>query len=80
MKLGHFSRRDFVNLETNSIAGIEPDCSFPTDEYIKYIFLDSSANTIGNIQLPWLERELKGARKVALFFYHPILGIDTPLE
>ncbi|WP_024509865.1 metallophosphoesterase [Bradyrhizobium sp. ARR65] len=55
-------------------------CYSRDDGSLKYVFLDTSDNTVGGEQLAWLERELKGASKVALFLHHPILDIDTPVE
>ncbi|WP_407181095.1 metallophosphoesterase family protein [Bradyrhizobium sp. STM 3562] len=55
-------------------------CYSRDDGCLRYVFLDTSDNTVGGEQLAWLERELTGASKVALFLHHPILDIDTPVE
>lgn len=50
------------------------------DESVKWIYLDSSANVIGDDQTKWLTRELDTPKTVLLFVHHPVLEIDTPLD
>jgi 3',5'-cyclic-AMP phosphodiesterase len=50
------------------------------DNYLKYIYLDSSSNTLSGGQLCWLKQELTGDKNVLLFVHHPILEIDAPLD
>jgi 3',5'-cyclic AMP phosphodiesterase CpdA len=50
------------------------------DAAVKYIYMDSSSNTVGTTQLSWLKRELVTDKKVLFFVHHPVLKIDTPLE
>ncbi len=46
----------------------------------KYIYLDSSSNSISDNQLRWLQQELNTEKRVILFLHHPVLEIDTPLD
>lgn len=46
----------------------------------KYIYLDSSSNSIRDHQLSWLQQEMNTGKKVLLFLHHPVLEIDTPLD
>jgi Icc protein len=55
-------------------------CYSRDDGPLKYLFLDTSDNAVGDDQLAWLERELKPASTVVLFVHHPVLAIDTPLD
>ena len=50
------------------------------DEYFKYIFLDSSSDSISEIQLQWLENELGTAKHVLLFIHHPVLQVITAVD
>lgn len=55
-------------------------CWSRADEHMKYIYVDSSDNSIGDDQLAWIQREIQAAKKVVLFLHHPILPVDTPVE
>lgn len=47
----------------------------------KLIFLDTSANFVGDRQLAWLRNELHIQKEVfVVFIHHPVLGIDTPID
>jgi 3',5'-cyclic-AMP phosphodiesterase len=46
----------------------------------KYIYLDSSSNSISDHQFRWLQQEMNTPQKVILFLHHPVLEIDTPLD
>lgn len=50
------------------------------DENFKSIFLDSSSDSVSDIQLQWLETELDTAKKVLLFIHHPILQVLTAVD
>jgi len=50
------------------------------DGYFKYIFLDSSSDTISEIQLQWLGDELVTAKHVLLFIHHPVLRVFTAVD
>ncbi|MCW3074682.1 MAG: hypothetical protein JWP69_1751 [Flaviaesturariibacter sp.] len=50
------------------------------DEHFKYLFLDSSSDTISDSQLEWLRVELETIKKVILFIHHPVIEIDTPAD
>jgi 3',5'-cyclic-AMP phosphodiesterase len=48
---------------------------------LKSIFLDTSANFVGDRQLAWLQSELDDKKKTfVVFAHHPILQINTPLD
>ncbi|WP_158820576.1 metallophosphoesterase [Granulicella sp. S156] len=46
----------------------------------KYIYLDSSSNSISDHQFRWLQQEMNTEKKMILFLHHPVLEIDTPLD
>lgn len=50
------------------------------DEHFKYVFLDSSSDSISEIQLQWLENELVTAKNVLLFIHHPVLQVLTAVD
>lgn len=50
------------------------------DEHYKYIYLDTSSNSISGTQLAWFKNELRTEKKVIIFIHHPILGIITPID
>ncbi|MGY0036770.1 metallophosphoesterase family protein [Pedobacter sp. NJ-S-72] len=50
------------------------------DDYFKYIYLDSSSNSISPAQFNWLRQELDCNKKIILFIHHPVLEIRTPLD
>jgi 3',5'-cyclic-AMP phosphodiesterase len=50
------------------------------DNEFKYLFLDTSANTISATQKKWLEGELTTPKHLLLFIHHPILAVDTPVD
>jgi len=50
------------------------------EELFKRIFMDSSANVVGERQLQWLRAELNTERAVLLFLHHPVLAVDTRLD
>lgn len=72
-EVAKYYKNDFVEGENEMNYAHE-------DTYLKYIYLDSSANTVSTIQQNWLEEELKTTKKVVLFIHHPVLDIDTPLD
>lgn len=43
-------------------------------------FLDSSANSISNRQLEWLQQEIQTDGDLVLYIHHPILPIDTAVD
>lgn len=53
---------------------------FNEDQYIKYIYLDSSAGHINQTQLKWLDKELKTNKKIVIFSHYPILEVNTAIE
>jgi Icc protein len=50
------------------------------DDVYKYIYMDSSAGEISDVQLQWLEAEATTLKKVILFIHHPILGFETGMD
>jgi 3',5'-cyclic-AMP phosphodiesterase len=50
------------------------------DDYARWIFVDSSANSVSDAQLSWLREQLVTDKPVLLFVHHPVLEIDTPLD
>lgn len=50
------------------------------DEFFKYIFLDSSSDSISDIQLRWLQDELVTTKHVLLFVHHPVLQVLTAVD
>ncbi len=50
------------------------------DEYFKCIFLDSSSDSVSEVQLRWLENELVTTKKVLLFIHHPVLQVLTAVD
>lgn len=46
----------------------------------RYVFLDSSANSVSADQLQWLSHQLDTELEVLLFVHHPVLGVDTPVD
>lgn len=50
------------------------------DDYFKYIFLDTSSNSMSPGQLEWLKDHLKTEKKIIVFSHHPILEINTQIE
>jgi Icc protein len=50
------------------------------DDYFKYIYLDSSSNSISPVQFNWLKQELDSEKKIVIFIHHPVLEIKTPLD
>ncbi|WP_234667536.1 metallophosphoesterase [Dyadobacter sp. CY261] len=50
------------------------------DVYFKYIFLDSSSDSVGEAQLQWLANELITTKKVLLFIHHPVLQVLTAVD
>jgi Icc protein len=50
------------------------------DEYLKYVFLDTSSNSLSPSQFEWLRSELETQKKVLLFLHHPVLAVETPID
>jgi 3',5'-cyclic-AMP phosphodiesterase len=50
------------------------------DDNYTYIFLDSSSETISNVQLDWLTIALHTSKNIIVFIHHPILAVDTPVD
>ncbi|GGM83790.1 3',5'-cyclic adenosine monophosphate phosphodiesterase CpdA [Dyadobacter beijingensis] len=50
------------------------------DAHFKYIFLDSSSDSIGDVQLQWLAHELVTTKRVLLFVHHPVLQVFTAVD
>ncbi|MGV3601202.1 MAG: metallophosphoesterase family protein [Dyadobacter fermentans] len=50
------------------------------DSHFKYIFLDSSSDSVSEMQLWWLENELVTTRHVLLFIHHPVLQVLTAVD
>ena len=53
---------------------------FEEDEIFKYLFLDTSAESISQPQLQWLQAELITEKKVVLFLHHPVLPVATAVD
>lgn len=50
------------------------------DEYFRYIFLDSSINSISDSQFLWFEQQLDTPKKIMLHIHHPVLEVDTAAD
>lgn len=50
------------------------------DDYYKYIYLDSSSESIGPQQLDWLKSEINTTKKIVVFIHHPVLGVETAMD
>jgi 3',5'-cyclic AMP phosphodiesterase CpdA len=50
------------------------------EAHYKYLFLDTSSNSLSPAQKQWLEKELVSAKPLLLFVHHPVLGVDTPVD
>ena len=50
------------------------------DEYLKYIFLDSSNDKISEPQFNWLKTALQTTKNIVLFIHHPILEVNTAVD
>lgn len=51
-----------------------------SEEHLKFIFLDSSDDTIDNKQLAWLSVELSSSKPIIIFIHHPILGLNFMVD
>lgn len=49
-------------------------------DYYKFIFLDSSSESISQEQFDWLKRELLTTKSILLFVHHPILAVDAEVD
>lgn len=47
------------------------------DPDFRYIYLDTSLQAISQVQLEWLQQELKTPKKILLFLHHPVLQTGT---
>lgn len=50
------------------------------DDYFKYIYLDTSSNSISAGQFEWFKDKLKTEKKIIIFLHHPVLEIITPID
>lgn len=50
------------------------------DDFLKYIYLDTSAYEMNQKQLKWLENELVTSKKIVIFIHHPILLINAIVD
>lgn len=50
------------------------------DEYYKFIYLDSSSNSIDKQQLVWLSSELISPKPIIIFIHHPVLGLNLKVD
>ena len=50
------------------------------DEWSKYLFLDSSSDSISNQQISWLTKELDTSKTILVFIHHPVLQVETPAD
>jgi 3',5'-cyclic-AMP phosphodiesterase len=50
------------------------------DEHFKYVFLDTSKESLDEEQFRFLLNELKTDKKVLLFMHHPVLAVSTPVD
>lgn len=46
----------------------------------RYIFMDSSSETVSDVQLNWLSKQLATELKILLFIHHPVLRIDSAVD
>jgi len=47
------------------------------DEFLKYIYLDTSSHAISELQLDWFRAQLSTKKKILLFMHHPALSVNT---
>ncbi|MEJ5089404.1 hypothetical protein GEO21_05055 [Sphingobacterium faecium] len=64
---------DFIAHDQHMINVYEDDC-------FKYIYLDTSSNSIGDGQYTWFNKQLKTEKKIIIFSHHPVLEIATPID
>lgn len=50
------------------------------DEFYKYLFLDSSTDSINSGQINWLRQALSTEKKILLFLHHPVLEVGTIMD
>lgn len=50
------------------------------EEDFKFIFLDSSADSIDSEQLSWLSSELISSTPIIIFIHHPIIGLKLKVD
>lgn len=50
------------------------------DEYYKYIWLDSSSESVDPQQMAWLESEVNTSKRIVIFVHHPVLGFETGMD
>lgn len=50
------------------------------DNFFRYIFMDTSSNSISAGQFKWLKDNLKTEKKIVIFSHHPIIQISTPID
>lgn len=50
------------------------------NEFLKYIYLDSSAGEISPMQLNWLHAELLTTKKILIFIHHPVLEVNVVVD
>lgn len=50
------------------------------DNFFKYIYLDTSSNSIPAGQFVWFKEQLQTSKKIIIFSHHPILEINTPID
>ncbi|MGV3527731.1 MAG: metallophosphoesterase family protein [Flavisolibacter sp.] len=53
--------------------------SFDEDDY-RYIFLDSSSETVSDAQLDWLPQQLATELQILIFIHHPVLRINSAVD
>ena len=50
------------------------------DSHFKYIFLDSSSDTVSKAQIKWLTKEIESSKNILLFIHHPVLEIESIVD
>lgn len=76
----HDSYSDVVKQAPLTTLGSGEHYHADEDDAFKYIYLDSSSDSISRQQLQWLQEELKTEKNIALFIHHPVLPVDTKVD
>lgn len=70
----------YKHFKKGALQRTEKFYSSNTDDHLKFIFLDSSDDTIDNEQLTWLSVELSSSKPIVIFTHHPILGLNLKVD
>jgi 3',5'-cyclic AMP phosphodiesterase CpdA len=72
----------YSNVKTHFSSGTDAAALYylADEENCRYLFLDTSAETISNTQLQWLQSALDTEKQTVIFLHHPVLPVDTPVD